>query len=258
MMEYIIIAATSFASSLLTFFSGFGLGTLLLPVFAIWFPIEVAVALTAVVHLFNNLFKLVLIGRAANWRVIFKFGLPAILAAATGAALLMQLSKTEPLFTYQLMGRDHEITLLKLVVATLMIGFTALEILPKFKNLSFSEKFLPLGGVLSGFFGGLSGHQGALRSAFLVRSGLTKESFIGTGVVIACFIDLVRISIYAKTFFDREFFNNSAILSTATIAAFFGALLGHFLLKKVTLDHVQKIVAFGLLLLSVAIGIGLV
>ena len=29
--------------------------------------------------------------------------------------------------------------------------------------LEFDRRYLPLGGLLSGFFGGLSGHQGALR-----------------------------------------------------------------------------------------------
>ena len=39
---------------------------------------------------------------------------------------------------------------------------------------------------MSGFLGGLSGHQVALRSAFLIKCGLTKESFLGSGIVIAC------------------------------------------------------------------------
>jgi hypothetical protein len=47
-----------------------------------------------------------------------------------------------------------------------------------------------VGGILSGFFGGLSGIQGAIRSAFLVKSGLKKEAYIATGVVIACFVDI--------------------------------------------------------------------
>jgi len=38
--------------------SGFGLGTLLLPVFALFFPLPVAIAATALVHLANNFFKL--------------------------------------------------------------------------------------------------------------------------------------------------------------------------------------------------------
>lgn len=40
--------------------------------------------------------------------------------------------------------------------------------------------------------------QGALRSAFLARAGLSKEVFIATGVVIAVLIDFSRIGIYAK------------------------------------------------------------
>mgnify|MGYP000679824147 CR=1 FL=1 len=55
---------------------------------------------------------------------------------------------------------------------------------------------MPLGGVLSGFFGGLSGHQGALRSMFLVKCGLDATSFVATGVVIAIAIDLTRLALY--------------------------------------------------------------
>ncbi|OFZ11088.1 MAG: hypothetical protein A2Z20_04150 [Bdellovibrionales bacterium RBG_16_40_8] len=62
-MDFVVIALVAFAASLLTFFSGFGLGTILLPVFAIWFPIDVSVALTAVVHFLNNIFKLMLVGK---------------------------------------------------------------------------------------------------------------------------------------------------------------------------------------------------
>ena len=56
-VQYIVLYLAALAVSGLTLFSGFGLGTLLMPVFAIFFPIEIAVAMTAVVHLANNLFK---------------------------------------------------------------------------------------------------------------------------------------------------------------------------------------------------------
>ena len=48
-------------------YSGFGLGTLLMPVFALFFPVPVAVASTAVVHLASNLFRLAFTGRQADW-----------------------------------------------------------------------------------------------------------------------------------------------------------------------------------------------
>jgi hypothetical protein len=39
-------------ASALTLFSGFGLGTLLMPVVALFFPLDLAIAMTAMVHLF--------------------------------------------------------------------------------------------------------------------------------------------------------------------------------------------------------------
>ena len=57
MLSYAVIGTAAFAVSALTLFSGFGLGTLLMPVFALFFSIPVAVGSTAVVHGANNLFK---------------------------------------------------------------------------------------------------------------------------------------------------------------------------------------------------------
>ncbi|MFQ6676338.1 MAG: sulfite exporter TauE/SafE family protein, partial [Fidelibacterota bacterium] len=55
-METALIAAVAFVASGLTLFSGFGLGSILMPVMAIFFPVEVAISATALVHLANNIF----------------------------------------------------------------------------------------------------------------------------------------------------------------------------------------------------------
>jgi len=199
-MEYVVICLVAFLTSILTFFSGFGLGTILLPAFALFFPIELSVALTGVVHFFNNIFKLFLVGKNASKSVILYFGLPAVLAAIIGAYLLINITNISPLYTYTFGSKIFEITTVKMVIASLLIVFALFELAPFFKRLKFSNKHLPLGGFLSGFFGGLSGHQGALRSAFLINVGLTKEAFIGTTVVISCFVDFTRLSIYSTNF----------------------------------------------------------
>jgi hypothetical protein len=49
-IEAISICAAAFAASGLTLFAGFGLGTLLMPVVALFFPVDVAIAITALVH----------------------------------------------------------------------------------------------------------------------------------------------------------------------------------------------------------------
>ena len=175
MVSYLVICLVAFLASGLTFFSGFGLGTLLLPAFAFFFPVELAVSLTAVVHFLNGLFKLALVGRWAVWPVVFRFALPASAAAFAGAWLLARLSGFPPVLGYSAFGIQLYVTPVKLAVGCALLVFASFELSARFQQLSFSPRYLAVGGLLSGFFGGLSGTQGALRSAFLVRAGLSKE-----------------------------------------------------------------------------------
>ena len=46
-MEFVVIAIVSAGASLLTLFSGFGLGTILMPAFAVFFPLDIAISLAA-------------------------------------------------------------------------------------------------------------------------------------------------------------------------------------------------------------------
>jgi len=255
-MEYFIIAFVAAFASLLTFFSGFGLGTILTPAFMLFFPIEVAIALTGIVHLLNNLFKMGLVGLKANWGVVLRFGGPAILGAIAGATLLLRFSVSKPIYVYELFGHQMEVFTVNLVVAVLMAFFALFEIIPAFKKMEFKKNKLMMGGVISGFFGGLSGHQGALRSAFLIRYGLSKEVFIATGIIIASFIDITRLGLYFARMKEINVQENLPILVTAVLSAFLGAYFGQKLLKKVTLDFVQWTVAIMILVLSVLLGMG--
>jgi uncharacterized membrane protein YfcA len=257
-LAYFIICLAAFSASALTLFSGFGLGTLLLPVMALFFPIDLAIALTAVVHALNNLFKCWLLGRHADRPVVLKFGLPAIFAALLGARLLLYLSDLQPLFHYQVWGQEAQVMPVKLVIAILMVVFALFELAPRRAPFALTPRYLPLGGVVSGFFGGLSGHQGALRSAFLIRAGLTKESFIATGVVISVMVDIPRIVMYGATLPGLALTDNLLLLAAAVLAAFAGAWLGNRWLAKVTLRLVQLLVTLMLLAIAAALGSGLI
>lgn len=261
-MEFLVVCLVALAVSGLTLFSGFGLGTLLMPAFALFFPLEVAIAATAVVHLANNIFKVILMGRKADWGVVLRFSLPGAMAALGGAWLLTALSGMEPLVTYSIGDLVRQITPVKILVGLLVIGFAFLEVLPRFASLAFERKWLPLGGALSGFFGGLSGHQGALRSAFLLRCGLEKEAFVGTGVVSAVVVDCVRLVVYGVTLsWTGLGFSAGGIgwlVVAASGAAFVGAFLGTRLLKKITIQTVQRIIAVMLFVLGAGMISGLV
>lgn len=252
-MSYLLICLSATVASALTFFSGFGLGTLLLPVFALFVPIEQAVAFTAIVHFINSVFKLLLIGGHADRKTVLSFGLPAILAAMLGAGLLQRLSHTPAILRYDFAGRPFEIMPVKLVIGTLLFVFAILEVTPWFQRLQLPPALMPVGGAVSGFLGGLSGMQGALRSAFLLRAGLSKESFIATGVVISCLVDLSRLSVYVPAMLQGDGISDALLLVAAVVAACGGALIGARVLTKATYATVQRLVAA--MLVAVAVGL---
>jgi hypothetical protein len=253
----IVIGLVAFVASLLTLFSGFGLGTILTPVFGLFFPLNFAIALTGIVHLLNNLFKVSLLGKKSSREHILKFGLPSVAGGFLGAWALVSISKLPPLYTWQWGEKTLEITALKSGIAVLMIFFALMEILPALKKLQFAQRYLTAGGLVGGFFGGLSGHQGALRSAFLINAGLTKEQFIATGVVIACMVDLTRLPVYFSRFDSESLVNEWRTLLIATLCAFAGAYLGAKYMKKVTLAFVQWLTAGMIIVIALLIGVGI-
>jgi uncharacterized protein len=252
-MSYLVVCAVALLASVLTFFSGFGLGTLLMPAFALFFAIEKAVALTAVVHFLNGVFKLTLVWRHIDRTAVVRFGVPAIAGAFAGAWVLVWLSGGGVLRSYTLFGRTVELVPAKLVVGLLLLFFACAELLPWFRRISFAPKYQPLGGVLSGFFGGLAGMQGALRSAFLIKAGLAKEAYVATGAAIAFLIDVSRLSVYSRSIVERRTELDYGLLAAAVVAALLGSVLGNHYLPKATMRGMQVIVA--VMLFAVALGL---
>lgn len=256
-MEFLIVPLFALLASLLTFFSGFGLGTLLMPVLAIFFSIPEAILLTAVVHLLNNIFKLALVAKNINRSILFSFGLSAMLGSWIGSQLLAHWAPNQLLMQYSLGGINAEITTLKIGIALLMIFFTLFDIVPALKNIEFKKEYILPGGFISGFFGGLTGHQGALRSAFLVRFSLAKEVFIATGTAIACCIDFIRVPVYllnADLLFSEQ---QILLLGVTTLAAFSGAFWGSKLLQKTTMKGVKNAVTILLFSIALLLGAGI-
>ena len=197
-------------------------------------------------------------GKYAERIVVLKFGLSAVLFAFLGAWTLIWFSELPPLLSYQFLGRGLQIVPVKFVISIVMIFFALFELIPKLESISFGKKYLPIGGALSGFFGGLSGHQGALRSAFLIRSRLSKEGFIGTGVVIACMVDVSRIIVYGKHFSSASMNENLVLLFGATLSAFLGVIIGKRMVQKVTVKFIRALVSVMLFTVAIGLGMGLI
>lgn len=252
-VEIVVVSVAALLASGLTLFSGFGLGTLLMPVVAVFFPVEIAIAITAIVHLANNASKVVLLGKNADRSVLLSFGIPAIAFAFLGALVLGWLSAIPSMFEYEAFGTQLHVSPVKLAVGILILAFVMLELSPKFSSMALDKNYLPYGGVVSGFFGGLSGHQGAFRSMFLLTAGLNKEEFVATGAMLAIMVDISRMLIYGWEIVGQHVSIEWPLVVAASVSAFIGAYFGSRLLKKITIRSIQVVVS--VLLVVVALGL---
>ena len=252
-----MVSIVTFAAAILTFFSGFGLGTILTPVMMIFFPTEIAIAFTGLVHFSNNVFKFFLVGKNIDKKVLIRFGLPSVIAALIGAYLLVLIDENIVVFSYYFFDKKIDVVLVKFLISILLIIFAIIDLIPKINNLHFDKKYLPVGGFLSGFFGGLSGNQGALRSAFLVKHGLEKSVFVATTVAISSLVDITRLSVYSTNFFNLNYSDFYQLGFFSVVSAVAGSFIGNRLLKKVTIEQIKKIVALLLILLGISLLIGI-
>lgn len=205
---------------------GFGLGTALTPLFLLTYDIKTAILLVAVVHFANNLFRLTLFRGSIEGSIVRRFGLASVVGAVAGS--LLQKSAGEP-------G-------LELSLGTLLVVLGGVALLPSKRQWRLPRRFDQMGGFVSGLLGGLVGNQGAVRSAYLLNYGLSKEAFIATGTAIACLIDASRIPVYLVNY-GAGLVGSWPYLVAVIGAAFAGTLVGKRLVARVSLVWFRSLVA---------------
>lgn len=240
--EHALIAVAALLASAVTFFSGFGLGTALLPAFAAFLPIDVAVGMVAIVHLLNNALKFGLLRSHVDRSVFVRFGIPALVFAPIGAIAL----------------GSAPVRPIEIVIAVLLVALGLQQLVPRLGRIAFPPKYLSVGGAASGLLGGLAGLQGALRSAFLLRAGLGRESFIATGVAVAVVVDIGRIFVYAVDGTLRPEQHALSLAITGVVASSIGTIVGNRFLKAVTVRGIEIVVGVLLIMVAVALAAGLV
>lgn len=260
-MDLVVVALAAAGASALTLFTGFGLGTLLTPIFVLFLPVELAIAAVAVVHLANNVFKLGLVGRHADRRVALAFGIPAAMAAIAGAVALLALSLLPVVASYELLGH-REISIVKVVVGAVIVVAAIAELRGPARGVTIDRGTLAMGGLASGFVGGLTGSQGPLRAAVLIRAGLSPEAYIGTNAVCAIFVDVGRLVVYGTTFASlTTVAADPALLrlvGAASLAAFAGAAVAARMARRATSSAIRLLAAALMIVVGVGLAAGLV
>ena len=232
---------TPFLGALATFFTGFGLNTILVPVFMIYFDAPLAVLMAGIVHLCNNILKVALTARSIDWHLFRNFGLPALLFAFIGAQLLNTVKDT--------IGAQ-----LTPVFGGIFILFALLELF-NWKLPLQGPWAMRIGGILSGFFGGFSGHQGALRALFLSKLKMEPIVFVATTAIISLLVDLTRVSVYFSGSWLYNYYP-TYIMIYCVPSALAGTLIGRKYIQKVNHARLSIIVGVALLAMGLTMVLG--
>lgn len=233
-MHYILIALLTALASIIGTFSGFGISTIMIPVIVLFYPLPFALLFVAVIHLFGDFWKVIFFKKGANWRIILLFGIPGIVFSYLGASLSLDVP---------------DIILKRLLGVFLLIYVFYLLRKPAWK-VPANDRTSIAGGTLSGFFAGIFGVGGAIRSAFLAAFNLQKEIYIFTSGMIALFIDVTRISRYfaGGTRLPREMAVLLILLVPLSLA---GAYIAKRIINKVPQKFFRNIIAVLLGLIAV-------
>lgn len=215
-----------------------------------------AVAAVAPVHLFHNFGKLLLLRSHVDRPVLVQFGVPALAAAAVGAWGLARLTNLPELGTWSLFGKIFAICPLKLVMGLSLAGFSGWELFGGGSGI----RRVPLwaGGLASGLLGGLTGHQGAIRSAFFLGKDLPKESFIATGAAVACAVDITRIAVYVQLFQTLSGSIPWAVVGAGIAGAALGLWIGRGGLHRISGETFRSVVGVGLLVFGILLAGGVI
>jgi len=258
-MELLFLALLGAAASAITIVSGFGLNTVLVPAFAVLFPLPLAIAAVALVHLIASALRLVIFRAHINRKIALQFVPWAILGGIVGALILELLGAVPVIATYPLFGVTKSVTAVKVVVGVTIAALSLYELRRGAEASGMSAIGVSAGALASGFFGGLSGNQGAIRSTVLIRAGLTPLGFAATGALAAIAIDLTRLVVYGTAGSISNILADDAIreaIGAATVGAIVGALVGRQLLATMSSDRLHLVVGWSLVAGGVLIGTG--
>ena len=233
-VDFFITLIVTFLISTATLLTGFGIGTVLTPTFTLFYDVKTAVFLVSIVHLANNLLKFGLFAKHVDRKILWRFGAVSILGAVAGSLLQGMLAGPA----------------VRIALALFLIISGAGEFLPKNFSFRIPRRADILGGFFSGFMGGMIGNQGAIRSAYLLKYNLGKESFIATATVIAIVIDLSRIPVYLLEH-SEQFEQMGEQLLLLIGVAFAGTLLGKQLLRSISLEKFRAIVSVFIMLFGI-------
>jgi uncharacterized protein len=236
MFFLLAVVAVAFVAGGTATITGFGIGSLLTPLLALRLGTQLAVTAVAVPHGAGTALRCIRLRHAIDGPVLWKFGLPSAAGGLAGALWQGELSN---LILARVLGG--------LLILAGVSGLASLNVRVQLRG-----PWAILGGVLSGFFGGLVGNQGGIRSAALLGVSLPPERFVATATASALVVDGVRLPVYLYQS-GGELVKYWPLVGLAIAGVLAGTLYGERLLRRLPEDQFRRIVSGFLVLLGLGL-----
>jgi uncharacterized membrane protein YfcA len=211
--------------------AGFGIGSLLTPMLVPALGTGLAVVAVALPHAAGTALRLWRLRAWIDWSLLRGFGVASAGGGLLGALMHGRLSGT-------VLARVFGCLLILSGLAGL-VGWTTRVTLDRGPAL--------FAGGLAGFFGGLVGNQGSIRSAALLTFRLPPRGFVATATAVALLVDAARLPVYLaqSTAILRE---QPALIAVLTGGVIAGTLIGEPILRRIPEPVFARVV--GVLLLA--------
>ena len=231
--EIVVFIAAAAAGGIATI-TGFGIGSVLTPLLAVSVGTRLAVAAVSIPHFFATALRFWRLRHHVDRGVLLRFGIPSAAGGLTGALL-------------------HNVAAnraLAIVFGLLLVFVGISELTGLSRRMRFNNILAWIAGALSGFFGGLVGNQGGIRSGALLGFDIDKTAFVATATATGVIVDAARMPAYFVTQ-GGEIRGIWVLVLVATIGAVLGTVFGERVLRLIAQQAFRRIVAGLVLALGV-------
>ena len=232
-MFALIIAVGSILAGAIASIVGFGIGSVLTPLFAVRLGTQLAVAAVSIPHLFATALRFWRLRAHVHRRVLVSFGITSAAGGLVGALLHSYASNRS----------------LAIVFGVLLLFVGLSELTGLARHMRFGGPVAWLAGAISGVFGGLVGNQGGIRSAALLGFDLDRQAFVATATAIGLVVDGARMPVYFATQ-TAAIARVWPLVLIATVGTLAGTVLGVRTLRRIPETVFRRVVAILLLLLG--------
>lgn len=223
---YTTVAGVAMLAGGIAAVAGFGIGSLLTPLFALHYGMKAAVGAVAIPHLVATALRFWRLRAHVDRRVFLTFGL--MNAAGSLAGVLIHVWVDSPILT---------------VVLGILLVFAGLVGLSGYADrMRFGQTTAWLAGVLSGAFGGLVGNQGGIRSAAMLGMGIQGAAFVATATAIGIAVDVVRMPVYFATE-TAPIATAAPAIVASVLGVVLGTLAGERMLRRIPWKLFRRVVS---------------